>query len=612
MRRSGLAVLFLLACTPARAADARWDTWQLLLWQDRTPVQLDGLGALGFTGAKLRGTGGTIDAAERAKRQHAGLPPYIENIATDFYAAYHRYVPNQAINGAFVAAEARYRAGDPSAFIRDPGLSDPAWLDRIRDRLAATVHAAAADRPLFYNLADESGIADLAAAWDFDQSPASLAGFHTWLRGQYPDLAALNAEWKSAFATWDDVRPMLTDAAVRQVDGNFAPWSDFKAWMDVAFARAVRAGTDAVHAADPNALAALEGGQIPGWGGYDYSLLAPAVDLMEIYDTGEALDLALAFNPALIPLRTGFASGPREWFDAWHNVLHGGRGEVVWDEADDVVGQDGLPGPRGLDLSAMAQAIRPVARLIRESQPVQDPVAVLYSQASFRVRWLLDRQAGDHDWAARDAEREYDDNAWRASRRQVTQLLAGVGIQPRIVTSLGQGALGGARVLILPHAIALSDQDLIDIATFRAGGGTVLADTEPGLFDGHGRRRPAPPLPDVPHPQVLRPSGEPPAPSTLDAMAALLQAAGVVPRARLLGVDGQRAAGVEMRWFRHPRGMLLTLHPATWCASPVPVRLILPVRSAVADARTGGQRVAGATVDVDATNPAVLLVTPLP
>ena len=78
---------------------------------------------------------------------------------------------------------------------------------------------------------------------------------------------------------------MLTDAALRGADGNFAAWADFKAWMDAAFARAVRAGTDAVHAADPAARAGLEGAQIPGWGGYDYTRLADAVDVMEITGT---------------------------------------------------------------------------------------------------------------------------------------------------------------------------------------------------------------------------------------------------------------------------------------------------------------------------------------
>ena len=117
--------------------------------------------------------------------------------------------------------------------------------------------------PLFYNLADEAGIGDLAAAWDADISPSSLAAMRQWLRTQYPTLDALNLQWGTTFASWDAVVPELTGAAVGRTDENFSAWADFKAWMDVAFARAVRAGTAAVHHADPAALAALEGGQNP-------------------------------------------------------------------------------------------------------------------------------------------------------------------------------------------------------------------------------------------------------------------------------------------------------------------------------------------------------------
>ena len=56
--------------------------------------------------------------------------------------------------------------------------------------------------------------------------------------------------------------------------------------MNVAFARAIRMGTDAIHSADPEALAAITGAQTPGWGGYDYAYLANAVDLIEPYDLG--------------------------------------------------------------------------------------------------------------------------------------------------------------------------------------------------------------------------------------------------------------------------------------------------------------------------------------
>ena len=266
MMRHLLAVLFLLRAGTALAAP--FDTYQLIMWQERTPQQVEGLARLGFTGTKLRATGGQIDPAELATHIASGLPWFLENIATDFYAPYHRYVPGKSVTWLFDEAKARRRRdpADATVFFRDPSLSDPAWQQRVDDRLAQIVTEQSRYHPLFYNMADESGIGDLAAAWDADISPPSLAAMRDWLKTQYPSLAALNAEWATAFASWDAVKPMLTDAALTQTDGNYAAWGDFKTWMDVAFARAVRSGTDAVHRADPSALAALEGGQLPGWG----------------------------------------------------------------------------------------------------------------------------------------------------------------------------------------------------------------------------------------------------------------------------------------------------------------------------------------------------------
>lgn len=602
-------MLALLLVPTMAHADGRWDRWQILMWQDRTPTQMQGLAALGFTGAKLRATGGELDAEGRRIRIDAGLPWYLENLATDFYAPYHRYTPGKVVNWLFEDAKTRYRANDPTAFLREPGLSDPSWLTRIAERLDRAVREEAPHRPLFYNLADEAGIGDLAASWDADQSRESLAGFRTWLRTQYPDLDALNRQWGTAFPAWDVVQPELTDTALRRTDANFSAWSDFKAWMDVAFARAVQSGTNAIHGADPQALSAIEGAQVPGWGGYDYTLLAPTVDVMEIYDYGNALDLATAFNPALIPLRTSFGTGPREAHAAWRSVLHGGRGMVVWDEADDVVRADGSPGPRGLEIAALARAIAPVAAALRQAAPAPDPVAILHSQASFRMRWLLDRQAGDRDWAARDAEREYDDTAWRASRRVLTQRLAELAVQPRFVSGAMLDGLqaAGIRVLFLPHAIALSDAEIASIQAFQAGGGTVLADTEPGLFDGHGRRRATPPLPGIPHPQPVRPDGDESDPILLAGLATLLEQAGAPPRATLTGPDGRRATGVEGRWFQGPAGVILALQATRpWGAPPrVSVRLTQP--GPISDLRRPGL-VDPDSLSLDPIEPTVLLI----
>ncbi len=304
-----------------RPPEQPWRDWQIIAYQPHDPATLAALARIGVTAGKVLANRNDairlpVDDAVAPLVQE-NLRWYVENIATDFYAAYHRWFADRPVNAAFLDAQSRHRQNpaDESVFFRDPGLSDPGWLKKIHDRLVRTVHDYAPYRPLYYSLADEPGIGDLAAAWDFDLSPASLAGMRVWLRSQYADLNALNRQWGSHFSRWDQVVPMTTDQAMQRSDDNFSGWADFKAWMDVAFARAVRFGTDAVHEADPHAVAAIEGAQVPGWGGYDYTRLPHSVDVMEIYDFGENVGIARSLDPALVMLTT--VSGARFGTDPW-------------------------------------------------------------------------------------------------------------------------------------------------------------------------------------------------------------------------------------------------------------------------------------------------------
>ena len=485
-----------LLTSPAHAA---WDSFQIIEWQPRNAAQWQTLRGLGVTAAAVvadrDGTGTPLEQ-QTAVLRDSGVRWYIENIATDFYASYHRYTPGRAVNWRFVAAQQHYRAApdDPAAWFREPSLLDKTWRARIRDRLIATVRQQAPFHPLYYSLGDETGIADLAAFSDFDLSPRSVAGFRTWLRGQYGSLAALNAEWGTTYSDWSAIQPETTRRAMQRSDDNFAQWNDFKAWMDIEFANALRFGTDAVHRADQQALSAIEGVQLPGWGGYDYARIAHAVDVMEIYPGDENLALIRAINPAVIPLITGFAASPGDIHDIWRAVLLGSRGLILWDEDNGIVRPDASPGPRAAAYAALCAALRgPLVHRLINAEPLHDRVAILYSPASFRLTWLLDHRHDGDAWMDRTAENEWQDNAWRAALRSYAEALARIGLRPTFITDdqLAHGPLA-ASVLILPHSIALSDQQLLTMAGFVAKGGQVIADVPPGAFDGHGRRRIAP------------------------------------------------------------------------------------------------------------------------
>ena len=292
---------------------------------------------------------------------------------------------------------------------------------------------------------------------------------------------------------WRDVMPPTTTQTMRRTDGNYAAWSDFKGWMDVAYARAIKAGAQAVHTGAPWARAAIEGAQMPGWGGYDYRHLAPAVDVMELYDAGQSLDLAQAFNPHLSTLMTVNWARPGALHRSWREFLRGVRGMVVWDPNDRFVNPDGSLGPDGRIAAPFLAAMQKgPASLILASRRARAPIAVLYSPESYRLQWLLDHRAMGASWTRLGSEDENADNAVRAARRRVLGLLERLGLSPHFVSEkeIAERQLEQAhdKIVILPQTLALSGKAARAIRTFIRSGGVLVTAGQTGHFDGHGRR----------------------------------------------------------------------------------------------------------------------------
>src|SRR5215470_3323931 len=484
----------------ARPIRQGWWDYQIIMWQPQTAEQYATLKKIGVTAGAV------------VYRNSAQAPPeallqndlrwYVENIATDFYSAYHRLLPDRPKNWKFLEAKQRYEK-DPSgkeAFKRDPSLSDPGWLTAIGERLAAAARSNAPYRPLFYNLGDEPGIADLSAFWDFDYSPHSLAGFRAWLRGRYGTLAALNRQWGSNYGSWDAVMPDGTTEAMQRADQNYSSWSNFKEWMDVAFARALQVGTDAVHSVDPAAYVAIEGAQQPGWGGYDYARLSAVLDVIEPYSIGGNVELIRSLSPRTIILTTANAQGSQEKHRVWRELLHGSRGLILWDAKSEFVRSDGRLGPRGLDAEPYFTEIRRgTGALVINTERFPAPIAVLYSPRSFRMEWMEEQRPKGEAWTKRSASSD-EEGPLRWRRESLMRLLEDLGRPYRFLTSeeveRGDLAKRGYRVLILSHALSLGDREAQAIRAFVEHGGVLVADGVPGVYDEHGRRLSTSRLPD--------------------------------------------------------------------------------------------------------------------
>ncbi len=539
-RRDDTATIQFIAKPPTRT----WHDYEIMMWQPHTPEQGAQYITRGITGGQYSG---------RSKNPpdfllKNNLRWYSENIATDFYAEYHRYRPDRIQHWSWLQAKELYKK-DPTSlepFKRRPSLSDPAWLAAIRQRLIDAARTWSPYRPVFYDLADESGIADLAAFWDFDFSDHSLAEMRPWLKEKYGTLAALNRQWGTRYTTWDAVIPETTNQAFKHTDENYSAWSDHKEWMDVSFSRALKFGADAIRSVDPDAYVAIAGAQMPGWGGYDYARLTQALPALEPYDIGNNIEIIRSLNPSLVFLTTAFEKGPWEQHRIWYELLHGARGNIIWNENDE------FSGPRGQEAAAYYNEIRAGlgAQLIA-SRRLSGPIAIHYSQPSLRAEWLRAHRSEGEAWINRTSATERMDSDFLRLRESYCRLIEDLGLQYNFVSYLqleaGELARGGYRVLILPRSTALSARESQAIREFVQQGGLLIADGEPGQYDSSLKKLPTPSLQGLRystmdalnyHQQRLTGKERP----ILQQMAALLQ--GITPEFKV-----SDSAGIETHTF---------------------------------------------------------------
>ena len=621
----------------ARPSDRQWRDYIIMMWQDYNARDFRLLKTLGVNGGEYGGKSSTPPEFLLDN----DLRWYAENIATDFYSAYHRWFPDRPVNWLFRAAKDLYQQDPASkeAFKRHPSLSDPAWLNRIHDRLVESVKRFSPYRPVFYDLGDESGIADLAAFWDFDFSDESLVPMRRWLRERYGTLAALNQQWGTNFTAWDLVTPMTTSEAMKRTDDNYSGWADFKEWMDIAYTSAVKMGVDAVRSADPDAYAGIAGGQMPGWGGYDYYRLAQSVTAIEPYDIGNNIEMLRSFNPRIAVVTTAFAHGPWEKQRVWYELLHGTRGLIIWDDKNELVTKDGAVGDRGREVAPYYKEITGgIGALLINSTRLADPIAIHYSQPSMRTEWMLEHKNQGGAWTNLGARTERTDNNFLRLRESWCRLIEDLGLQYNFVADgqIEQGELieRGYRVLILPHSSALSAAEAREIRAFSEAGGTVLADGQPGTFDEHSRKLETP----------FRGSVGPVVGDTLnyhqnrlvgkegpvrETAGRLLAGAGVHPEFTVTDESGAYPTGVETHLFRNggvtiigllsnPQLRVDELGPPEFksndrFAKPRTLTLSLPEEMSVYDVRASkalGKK-KHVTLTLDPYEPAVLAVSPV-
>ena len=428
---------------------------------------------------------------------------HASNILYSLQGLYHRdYKRWREIK----AAQAKARG--PTKLARHRCLSDPKEEKFTRDILTAAALRFRPFKPLHYSIGDEIGIGDMASPHDLCASKWCMARYRKWLEKRYGTIAKLNAQWETDYKGWQDVEMFSTWQALDRAEtGNFSPWADRLEFMDVVLYGAVAKGVAAVRAIDPDAMCNVSGFQQPSCWGFDHWQLSRTVNCCTPYEIGESPDVLMSFwddgKTGKIHM-PGFGQGAE---GLWRSFVRGYGICQQWDSFGNVYS-------RMIDIKAgrLAERAKPVkafadwvhsgpGRMRNLARRQRDAVALLHSQPSLRGNWILEVTARPdvHDRGPRWVNR----GSWSVRKKEMSfrvrcswvQWMHDVGVWPRFVDArqLGDDFLikRGYKVLVLPRAVAISDESAEAIRRFAAAGGTVVADTWCGLMDGACRMRKA-------------------------------------------------------------------------------------------------------------------------
>ena len=526
-------LLLAVLCSTANAATNEvrpWRDYRTIMWvsdsaykkPEKVALFFERLRAMGVNTAMVHGDGNLQPLLENR------FPYYVENMVNRGLCL--KFSSNVRDWNKFVTDWAK--GGRPEAsLVRDYCFDDPQWRGWARKEMQSLVRKNRGHAPFAYDIRDELSTTISANPFDYDFSPLALTGFRLWLREQYHELAALNAEWETQFKSWDEVKPFTTDQiknrmasglalprgnpdwqAVRQIkfdpasarrnptSWNFSPWCDFRTYMDLSLARTLGDLRDAAHELDPQTPVGIEGMQMPSaFGGYDLSRLAQVLDWAEPYDIGNAREILGSFMPGRPMMTTVFEKDTHHARRRlWHLLLEGDRGCVVWWSEDciDWNSADYALTAKGQALAPVLREMQsPLAELFLRAEPERDPIFLLYSQPSIQVDWLLESTVDGSTWLRRFSSYEAEHNRMAQRRNGWLKLFQDLGYTPQFVPADKFSFVFNPKAphcaLVLSEARALSHPQehaaamMLDCPP--GGTTTLFTDTASGVFNEHGR-----------------------------------------------------------------------------------------------------------------------------
>lgn len=443
-----------------------------------------------------------------------------------------------ASNAAWVPYASSFRASshtitamlDPDTGLLKSGcVYDRAGMAKAVGDVVEGARVARGHGVLAYSLGDENAVRASCLG------PDCLIAYRRYLERIYQTIGALNAEWGTAYASFDDIELLSDgplpapdapdwfkeyfadrlalersdnegakgDALERQIafgnvndemralqQGNFARWYDRQTFQCATYIEWCKQFQAAFREIDPQALTGFEGTDsfslrkltTRSRQGGDLDAFVRELDYYGSYE-GPGNEVMRSIAPAGFPMGSwiGYTPDVDELRYRFWNQVADRMNTIQWWRWDNLQGYNGYlapnlaPFPATLDMFEDTQVVRDgLGELIMRSDMHDDGIAMLYSMPSTHIAHFDGNET--YGLYTRDHDR------WHT-------LLHDEGLQFRYVTDrmlrLGEFDASRFKVLILPLAFAMGEREAEVIRDFARNGGIVIADLRPALYDGH-------------------------------------------------------------------------------------------------------------------------------
>lgn len=326
-----------------------------------------------------------------------------------------------------------------------------------------------------------------------------LARYRDYLRETYGNLAALNQQWDTDYAGFEEIEPMYVEEARHR--SNPAPWLDYRLFEDDLAAsiqgesaRAWRAGLGQHVDIGYDGTFGL-GPQVIPYGRLDYVKMIqaglnywspyPQADLLREYHAQGAHSqwyvLRSLTEGPIANGWVGYGNDPANLRRApWAGAMYGSAGTGYFAGPEFVLDSGALL-PRGDLIGEPTRQLREgLGKLLMQAEFDGGEVGLLLDQPSMYLQWLMGKRE------------DIDLQLYRLggdARAAWEYLLLDCQVPFSYVPAdqVGRGGLQGKKLLILPGVWRMSEETAQSLRQWVAEGGVLVADLCPAIFNEHGQ-----------------------------------------------------------------------------------------------------------------------------